>query len=108
MPILQGAPGYVRGLGVRVSASAPLVLRFDGEHTQDWEALDAGSECQGLLSYYVDVFDFRSDEEMLDLAYVKAVAHRNHGPISEGALLAFRRSEVDLVDLTRGSTGETK
>lgn len=99
----QGAPGYVRGLGIRPSHGVSLILKFDGEYTQDWEACEFGSKCEDQIFYYVDVFDFRSGDDMLELGYVKVVAPHNYGPINEGALMAFRRSEVDVIDLTSAS-----
>jgi hypothetical protein len=91
----------IRGLGLAIANDAPDIL---APHETDdeiiWERADAGSNPSGALFYYVDVFDFRDSDEMHYYDYVKAVAAGSIGSISEGAVVALRRSDVDVVDLT--------
>lgn len=98
------APGQddaIAGLGVAIAQDAPDVLVPNETATEIvWERADVGSVSMGALFYYVDVFDFRDDEQMHYYDYVKAVAAAPIGSVAEGTTVALRRSDVDIVDLT--------
>ena len=95
--------GYIPALGVIASVKNPFAqvqeVR-DGEII--WKAVDPGDEIRGVPLHYVDVFDFRDADQMLELEYVKAFAPKDIGDVRKGEVLLLRRSQVDVIELTCG------
>jgi hypothetical protein len=85
---------------------SPVVLQTDERGNEiAWIAADVGSEGLGVKLYYVDVFDFRDADKTFDFEYVEAVASTDFGSVKRGSLVLLRRSEVDIVDLSKSGTG---
>lgn len=96
--------GCVAGLGVAISATRPKVLVARVGQQIDWTTADVGSEAKGKILYYVDLFDFRDQDQMLDLDYVKAISSSEFGAVKKGDLVLLHRADVDIVSL--GVSGE--
>jgi hypothetical protein len=92
--------GYIPGLGVAIEASKPEVLLATNlGNGVIWK--DAPIEAIGNMpSYYIDVFDFRNDDGMLEFEYIKAYMRCSDVSSEFGKVVLLRRSHVSIVDLS--------
>jgi hypothetical protein len=91
--------GHIPGLGVVVSALSPEFYVATSQNSENsWIRQQAPTGDGGKCMIYVDLFDFRSTDEILDFEYIQAVAKLND--VGRYRLIVVRRSDVDIVDLT--------
>jgi hypothetical protein len=102
IPGLGFSEGYIPGVGIVISALSPIVYRAEtNAKVITWEEIRVDDSAKAAPLYYVDVFDFRSVDAMLEFEYLKAVASKDFGHVRQGNLVVLRRSEVDVIDLTK-------
>jgi hypothetical protein len=92
--------GYIPGLGVVIEASKPEVLLATNlANGVIWK--DAPIEAIGNMpSYYIDVFDFRNADGMLEFEYIMAYTRCSDVSSEFGKVVLLRRSHVSIVDLS--------
>jgi hypothetical protein len=104
--VLQGQTGqhlsecYIPALGIIISSRSSTIYRAEDHNgSNSWYAVDP-SPPPGTLLYYIDIYDFKSDDQAMEFEYVKALTPASIHGLEAGSVLVVRRSDVDIVDLT--------